>query len=190
MLGNLSQIPRYKRLVGLLLIVGFLTACDQAKAPIANFDKEDGARQNSGNRDDPVDTNNPLLNDETPQNTKKGATKRSDSRGEGRGASPKSSLVAACAQDTIVMGYGKDGKVRRTGSNINGYCEGYLLAAYESMLLAGALCRDDTQPPSAYFLRSVFQEHAKANLGLSRDDAKAVADAFLDAFSCKRSRQL
>lgn len=173
-------------IVGLLLSVCLLTACDETNAPKAKYD----TRQKSGNRDDSVDLNNPLLKDEIPQSSKKEATTPIDGRGEDRSASLKSSLITACAQDTIVMGYGKDGKVRRTGSNINGYCEGYLLAAYESMMLAGALCRDDTQPPSAYFLRSVFQEHAKADLALNRGDAQAVTDAYLDAFSCKRPKKL
>lgn len=119
--------------------------------------------------------------------TTKVAANANPSRG-GDGKLPiKENLLAACAKDNIVMGYGKDGDLRTTGSDINGYCEGYLLATYESMILTDAICRDDPQPPTAYFLRSVFQEHAKAAGALSRGDAQAVADAFLDAFSCKRN---
>jgi hypothetical protein len=80
--------------------------------------------------------------------------------------------------------------MRRTGSNINGYCEGYLLASFGSMALAGSICNDDPQPPSSYFLRSVFKEHSKADGALSKGDAEAVTNAFLDAFSCKRTRKL
>lgn len=127
--------------------------------------------------------NKSTANEET---TTKVAATADSSRGGDRNLPTKESLLSACAKDNIVMGYGKDGQIRKTGSEINGYCEGYLLASYESMLLSRSICRDDPQPPTAYFLRSVFQDHAKIDGALSRGDAQAVADAFLDSFSCKR----
>jgi hypothetical protein len=184
LMGTLSKIPRCKGIVVLLLGACLLTACDQANSPRAKND----ARQTSGNGDEAVDLNNPLLTGDKPPTSAKVAAAEDLSRNGDRKFSVKSRLAEACAEDTIVMGYGKDGDVRRTGSDINGYCEGYLLAAYQSMISADAICRDEPQPPNAYFLRSVFQEHAKEDRALSRGDAQAVADAFLDAFSCKRSK--
>ena len=169
----LFKSPDCKILAPLLLVVIATTACD---------------RPDSGNADGPVDLNNPLLKRDETQNPPKVATAQTDSRDEEIRVLPKSRLASACADDTIVMGYGKDGELRETGSNIDGYCEGYLLAAYDSMTRAGSICNDDLQPPSAYFLRSVFKEHSKADRALSQGDAKAVSDAFLDAFSCKRTK--
>lgn len=171
----LFKAPDCKALSCLLLVVIATTACE---------------RPNSGNAAGPVDLNNPLLRDDAPQTSTENANVKTPSPEEDRRVSSKSKLVAACADDTIVFGYGKDGEMRRTGSNINDYCEGYLLASFESMMLAGSICRDDPQPPSAYFLRSVFKEHSKADRALNQGDAKAVTDAFLDAFSCKRPKEL
>ncbi len=162
----------------------FLSGCDQAKAPGTKSDTV----QNVGNGDGSVDRNNPLLKDDAPQNSTKAAAAPTLSQGGDRKFSSKSRLLQACADDKIVMGYGKDGKLRTTGSDINGYCEGYLLATYESMLSNDAICRDNPQAPTAYFLRSVFQEYVKSDRALSRGDAQAVTDAYLDAFSCKRSK--
>ena len=185
-MGTLSQIPRCKGIVVLLLGVCLLTACDQANSPRAKND----ARQTSGNGDEAVDRNNPLLKDDAPQNSNNAAAIPNLSRDSENKILMKSRLAEACAKDTIVMGYGKDGEVRTTGSDINDYCEGYLLAVYESMLSNDNICRDDPQPPTSYFLRSVFQEHVKSDRALSRGDAQAVTDAYLDAFSCKRTKKL
>jgi hypothetical protein len=168
----------------MLLSVCFLTACDQANAPRAKKD----SWQTAGNGDGSVDRNNPLLKDDAPQNSTKAAAAPTLSQGEDSKFSAKSRLFKACADDNIVMGYGKDGELRTTGSEINGYCEGYLLASYESMMSNDAICRDNSQSPTAYFLRSVFQEHVKSDRALSRGDAQAVTEAYLDAFSCKRSK--
>ena len=159
----------------LLLVVIATTACD---------------RPNFGNADGSVDLNNPLLKGDAPQTSTENGHTQTHSPQEDRSVSSKSKLVAACADDTIVFGYGKDGKMRRTGSNINGYCEGYLLASFESMTLAGSICWDDPQSPSAYFLRSVFKEHSKADRAQSQGDARAVTGAFLNAFSCTGPREL
>ena len=166
--------PDCKILASLLLVVIATTACDR---PV------------SGNTDGSVDLNNPLLKGYETQNPPKVASTQTYTRDEDKRVAPKSRLVATCSEDTIVFGYGKDGKMKRTGSNISDYCEGYLLASYESMMLAGSICRDDPQPPSTYFLRSVFQEYSKANRALSQGDAKAVTDEFLDAFGCKRPKE-
>ncbi len=162
-----------KILAPILLIVSATTACD---------------RPASSNAEGSVDWNNPLLKGNATQTSTENANTQTLSPEGDRRVSSKSKLVVACADDTIVFGYGKDGEMRRTGSNINDYCEGYLLASFESMMLTGSICRDDPQPPSAYFLRSVFKEHSKAGRALSQGDAKAVSDAFLDAFSCKRTK--
>lgn len=164
-----------KILTFLLLAAIATTACDR---PV------------SGNADGSVDLNNPLLKGDATQTSTDNANTQILSPEEDRRVSSKSKLVAACADDTIVFGYGKDGEMRRTGSNINDYCEGYLVASFGSMMLAGSICRDDPQPPSAYFLRSVFKEYSKADRVLNQGDAKAVTDAFLDAFSCKRPKEL
>ncbi len=162
-----------KILLPILLVVTATIACD---------------RPASSNVEGSVDWNNPLLKGNETQNSPKVATTQIVNRSEEIIVSSKSRLASACADDTIVMGYGKDGELRKTGSNIDGYCEGYLLAAYDTMTRAGSICNDDPQPPSAYFLRSVFKEHSKADRALSQGDAKAVSDAFLDAFSCKRTK--
>lgn len=182
MVSTLVQARRCKMIVSLLLSACLLNACDEANTPTAKYD----TRQNSGNGGDSVDLNNPLLKGEASPIPAKVAERRPLSSFFNKNTSIKSILLAACSEDKIVMGYGKDGELRRTGSDIDGYCEGYLMAAYQSMMLADAICRDDPEPPSAYFLRSVFQEHAKANGALTRGDAQAVADAFLNAFSCER----
>lgn len=98
----------------------------------------------------------------------------------------KSRLETACAKDSIVYGYGTDGSLKRTGSEIDGYCEGYLLATYTSMIRSKTICNENPKPPSVYFLRSVLQEHLKGVSSQAEDESLIASSAFLNAFNCKR----
>ena len=98
----------------------------------------------------------------------------------------KSRLETACAKDSIVYGYGTDGSLKRTGSEIDGYCEGYLLATYMSMIRSKTICNENPKPPSAYFLRSVLQEHLKGASSQVQEEFLIASSAFLNAFNCKR----
>jgi hypothetical protein len=90
-------------------------------------------------------------------------------------------LIERCGKDTVVMER-VEGTIKPVANTLDGFCEGYLLAAYEALVAEGKVThRSDI--PSADYLRSVFNLYVRDHPAAASAAAyPTVRSAYLRAF--------